>query len=169
MNVLEVCAGVGGWSIGLESAGFKTVAFCEIDKYCQEVLKDNWPDVPVFSDLTNLTKEDLENEGISKIDCIAASLPCQPFSLAGSKKGDEDDRHLWPILFRLVKEIRPAYILLENVANFTNMVFTGTKVDLESEGYSVQPFIIPACGVNAKHRRDRVWIICKRNASHDMR
>lgn len=155
LKVLDLFSGIGGFSLGLERAGMETVAFCEIDTYCQKVLNRHWPDVPVFSDIRKLSRSDFEKS----VDIICGGFPCQPFSLAGRKKGKEDDRDLWPEMFRVIQEYRPTWVIGENVANFTNMAFQRTKINLESEGYQVQPFIIPACGIEARHRRDRVWII----------
>lgn len=155
MNVLDLFSGIGGFSLGLHRAGFKTVAFCEIDEFCQKVLAKNFPNVPIHSDIKTLTKDSF-NE---KIDVITGGFPCQPFSNAGKKKGRNDDRDLWPEMFRVIKEIKPTWVIGENVAGFLSMEFTRTKVNLESIGYTVQPFIIPACAVGAQHRRDRVWII----------
>lgn len=143
--------------MGLHRAGgFETVGFCEVDDFCQKVLAKNFPGVPIYSDIKNLTKETL-NE--SRIDLVCGGFPCQPFSNAGKKKGRNDDRDLWPEMFRVIKETRPTWVIGENVAGFIGMEFTRTKVNLESIGYTVQPFIIPACAVGAQHRRDRVWII----------
>lgn len=136
-------------------AGINTVAFCEIEPFAQKVLKKNFPSVPVFPDICKLKRSDI-NESI---DIITGGFPCQPFSIAGRKKGTEDNRDLWPQMFRVIKEFKPTWVIGENVANFVSMAFQRTKTDLESEGYEVQPCIIPACGVNAPHKRDRVWIV----------
>ena len=155
MKHLDLFSGIGGFSLAAEWAGIKTVAFCEIDAYAQKVLKKNFPSIPIFSDIKKLKRSDIKYE----IDIITGGFPCQPFSVAGRKKGTEDDRDLWPQMFRVIQEFKPTWIIGENVANFTSMAFQRTKTDLESEGYEVQPLIIPACAVNAPHRRDRVWIV----------
>lgn len=157
LKVLDLFSGIGGFSLGLHKAGMETVGFCEIDEFCQKVLNKNFPEVPVFSDIKKITKEEIDELG--RIDIVCGGFPCQPFSNAGKKKGREDDRDLWPEMFRVIKETKPAWVIGENVAGFIGMEFTRTKVNLESIGYSVQPFIIPACAVGAQHRRDRVWII----------
>ena len=141
--------------MGLERAGMKTIAFCEKDKFCQKVLKKHWPDVPVFEDIAKLKGEMIHET----IDLICGGFPCQPFSVAGKRKGKEDVRHLWPEMLRIIQETNPSFVLGENVAGIINLELEQVCIDLESEGYEVQPFIIPACAVNAPHRRDRVWII----------
>ena len=155
MKVLDLFSGIGGFSLGLERAGMQTIAFCENDPFCQKVLQKNWPNIPIHNDIRELDG----NEFRGKIDLICGGFPCQPFSVAGKRKGTEDNRDLWPEMFRIIQQAKPTWIIGENVANFTSMAFRRTKVDLESEGYIVQPFIIPACAVNAPHRRDRLWIV----------
>jgi DNA (cytosine-5)-methyltransferase 1 len=165
LRVLDLFSGIGGFSLGLERAGFETVAFCEIDKFCQRILKKNWSHIPILHNIQNVNYFDgvlSDSDGsfpIGGIDLICGGFPCQPFSVAGRKKGTEDDRDLWPEMFRIIKQVKPSWIIGENVANFTNMAFTRTKIDLESQGYIVQPFIIPACAIGAPHRRDRIWIV----------
>ena len=153
--MLDLFSGIGGFSLAGEWAGYETVGFCEIDAYCQRVLKKNFPGVPVFPDICKLQRSDIDGT----VDVVTGGFPCQPFSVAGRKKGTQDDRDLWPEMFRIIKMFKPTWIVGENVANFISMAFQRTKTDLESEGYEVQPFIIPACGVGARHRRDRVWIV----------
>lgn len=159
MNVLDLFSGIGGFSLGLERAGMDTVAFCEIDEFCRKVLDKNYPFTPIFKDVREINREVLDAAGIGKIDVICGGFPCQPFSNAGKKKGRDDDRDLWPEMFRIINEIKPTWVIGENVTGFLTMEFTRSKINLESIGYSVQPFIIPACAVGAQHRRDRVWII----------
>lgn len=160
MRVLDLFSGIGGFSLGLERAGMETVAFCEYDEKCRKVLKKHWPDVPQYNDVRTLTAEQLKNDGIT-IDLICGGYPCQPFSTAGKRAGEEDDRHLWPEVLRLIQEIRPAWVLCENVAGHISMGLDSVLSELEGEGYQQQVFIIPACAVGAFHRRDRVWIIAR--------
>ena len=157
--MLDLFSGIGGFSLAGEWAGYETVGFCEIDSYCQRVLKKNFPSVPVFPDICKLQRSDIDGA----VDVVTGGFPCQPFSVAGRKKGTQDDRDLWPQMFRIIKEFKPTWVVGENVANFVSMAFQRTKTDLESEGYEVQPFIIPACSVNAPHKRDRVWIMAYAN------
>jgi len=166
MKVLDLFSGIGGFSIGLEKAGFETVAFCEIEDYPRAVLRRHWPDTPIYRDVKQLTGEQLRADGIIP-DVIVGGYPCQPFSLAGVRRGEEDDRHLWPEVRRLVKEIRPTWCIFENVAGHITMGLDQVLSDLEAEDYSARPFVIPACGVDAPHRRDRVWIVA--NTRHQPR
>lgn len=159
LKVLDVCSGIGGFSLGLERAGMETIAFCEIEDYPVKVLNKHWPNVPVFRDIRKLTKELLLNEVSSLPDIIVGGIPCQPFSVAGKQRGSEDDRHLWPEFKRLIQEINPRWAIIENVVGFVNMALDDVLSDLEAEGYEAQSFIIPACGVNAVHKRERVWIV----------
>ena len=164
MKVLDLFSGLGGFSLGLERTGkFKTVAFCDNDKYCNLVLQKHWKGVKIYDDVKKITKEGLKADGIPSPDVITGGFPCQPFSVAGKQKGTSDDRHLWPEMFRIIKAFKPRYVIGENVRGIVNIqegvVFETVCTDLESEGYEVQPFIIPAAGVGAPHRRERVWIV----------
>lgn len=170
LKTLCLFSGGGGLSYGLENSGFfETVAFCEINKYRQKVLFKNNPNKYIFSNIYNLGFKNgsITYRGKSyikgRIGLVCGGAPCQPFSKAGSKKGKEDDRDLWPEMFRIIKEVRPTWVLLENVDDFIDMAFARTKINLESESYSVRPFIIPACAVGAQHRRDRAFIIAYLN------
>lgn len=158
MKVLDLFSGIGGFSLGLERAGMQTVAFCEIDPFCQKVLKKHWPDVPIFEDVRSLDYD-------GRIDVISGGFPCQPFSVAGKQKGAEDDRHLWPAMFSLIQKYRPRWVIGENVAGLINMGLDDVLADLESEAYTARTFVIPACAVNAPHRRDRVWIVANAHGS----
>jgi DNA (cytosine-5)-methyltransferase 1 len=157
MRMIDICAGIGGFSLAGHWAGWETVEFVEKDKFCQKVLAKNFPNTKIHGDLYEYTGR----RGSAEI--IAAGFPCQPFSKAGKRNGEKDDRYLWPEVFRVVREIQPAWVVLENVAGLISMENGGTLervcTDLESEGYAVQPFIVPACAVEAWHRRDRIWII----------
>lgn len=155
MKVLDLFSGIGGFSLGLERAGMETIAFCEIEPFCQQVLKQHWPEVPIFNDIRNLSADELPE----KPELICGGYPCQPFSVAGKQRGQEDDRHLWPEMFRLIKECRPAWVIAENVAGHIRLGLDSVLFDLESAGYRSQPFVIPACGLNAPHKRDRIWIV----------
>lgn len=157
ITVLDLFSGIGGFSLGLESAGpFRTIAFCEREPYCQAVLRKHWPNVPIYDDVRTIN-----TDGLGRIDIIVGGFPCQPWSQAGQRRGAEDDRDLWPEVARLVGELRPKYLIGENVRGFVNqpMGLERSLFDLESLGYSTIPFIIPACAVDAPHRRDRVWIV----------
>lgn len=164
MNVLDLFSGIGGFSLGLEAAGMNTVAFCEYDKQAQKVLRKNWPNTPIFDDVRTLNKDLLDAQGIKDVGLICGGYPCQPFSLAGERRGAEDDRHLWPEMFRLVQELRPTWVIGENVAGHITMGLDQVFSDLERENYTARPFVIPACAVDAPHRRDRVWTIAHANS-----
>ena len=154
MKVLDLFSGIGGFSLGLERAGMETVAFCEIEEYPRSILKKHWPDVPIYNDVRQLKGDEL-----GTIDVICGGFPCQPFSVAGKQKGKEDNRHLWPEMFRLIQECRPRWVIGENVAGFIRMALDDVLLDLEAEGYSTRTFVIPACAVGGIHQRDRVWIV----------
>lgn len=160
MRVLDLFSGIGGFSLGLEQAGMETVAFCEIDPFCQRVLRQHWPHVPIYDDVKILTKEKLDNDGIANINLICGGIPCQPWSCAGQQRGAEDDRHLWPYMRRLIAEIRPAAVLLENVTNFISMGGADAVMhDLEAQGYVCGAVVLPACAIGLPIRRDRIFII----------
>ena len=157
---LDLFSGIGGFSLGLENAGLvKTVAFCDFDKYCQQVLQKNFPGVPVYGDVKELNYDKLKADGINKIDIITGGYPCQPFSVAGRKKGEEDPRHVWPEMFRLIRELKPSWVIGENVGNHVKLGLDSVLSDLESEGYSARTFSISASSIGANHKRERVWIV----------
>ena len=163
LKTLDLFSGIGGFSIGLERAGFKTIAFCEMDKYCQLILKKHWKDIKIYDDVRQITRQQYEQDGCELPEVITGGFPCQPFSVAGRQKGSGDNRYLWPEMFRVIKEFKPRWIIAENVRGIVNIqdgvVFENVCTDLESQGYETQTFIIPAAGVGAPHRRDRVWIV----------
>ena len=167
MRVLDLFSGIGGFSLGLERAGMETVAFCENDAKCRQVLTKHWPAVPQFEDVKELSKEVLDETGITDIGLICGGFPCQGFSIAGQRKGEADDRYLWPEFFRLIQEIRPSWVIGENVAGIINLGLDTVLADLEGKNYSVQTFVIPACALNAPHRRDRVWIVAHTNQNSE--
>ena len=158
MNVLDLFSGIGGFSLGLESTGFfKTIAFVEKDKFCQKVLQKNFPNIPIEDDVRNVKGEKY------RADVVTGGFPCQPFSVAGKRRGTDDDRFLWDETIRIVSETKPKWFIGENVEGIINiqdgMVFRQIHNDLESENYEVQSIIIPASGIGAWHQRKRVWII----------
>ncbi len=171
MKLLDLFSGLGGFSYGLERIGFKTVAFCEMDKYCKLVLQKHWKGAKIYNDVKEITKERLEADGIELPEIITGGFPCQPFSVAGKQKGTSDDRHLWPEMFRIIKEFKPRWVIGENVKGITNiqdgMVFETVCTDLEGEGYEVRAFNIPAAGVGAPHRRERIWIVAHAKRFND--
>tara|TARA_Y100000310_G_C20690483_1_gene821853 strand:- start:573 stop:1271 length:699 start_codon:yes stop_codon:yes gene_type:complete len=147
----------------------ETIAFCEQDKYCQQVLKKHWPEIPIHDDIKELCGEQYRGT----VDLVCGGYPCQPFSQAGKQKGHKDDRHLWPEMYRIIKQCRPAWVVAENVAGHIRMGLDQVLADLENEGYTTRPVVIPACAIDAHHRRDRVWIIAhnaeRSNRPHNAR
>ena len=188
MNHASLFSGIGAAEIAAEWVGWENLFHCEINPFGRKVLEYWYPNSISYEDIT---KTDF-TEWRGKIDVLTAGFPCQPFSVAGSRKGADDDRYLWPQVVRVIRETRPAWVVGENVAGILTMVQPGEEVevgseaslfgegdaertslrqeyvietvcrDLEREGYSVQPFVIPACAVGAPHRRDRVWIVARR-------
>ena len=157
---LSLFSGIGGLDLAAEMAGFRTVGQCEWADYPTKVLEKHWPDVPRWRDIRTLTGESFhEKTGLRTVDVISGGFPCQPFSVAGKRRGKEDDRYLWPEMLRVISELRPAWVVGENVAGIVNMALDQVYADLENEGYAVQSLIIPACAVDAPHRRDRVCIV----------
>lgn len=161
---LSLFSGIGGLDLAAEMAGFRTVGQCEWADYPTKVLEKHWPDVPRWRDIRTLTGDDFyEQTGLRTVNVISGGFPCQPFSVAGKRRGKADDRYLWPEMFRVISEIRPAWVVGENVAGIINMALDQAYDDLENEGYSVQAFVIPACSVDAPHRRDRCAIVAYRD------
>ncbi len=164
LSHLDLFSGIGGFSLGLESAGLvKTVAFCDYEKFCQKVLKKHWPHVPIYGDVKELTHERLKADGINSIDIITGGYPCQPFSVAGSQKGEQDPRHVWPEMFRLIQELRPAFVIGENVSGHIKLGLDTVLENLESEGYNARTFSISAASIGANHKRERVWTLAYSN------
>ena len=155
MKVLDLFSGIGGFSLGLEWAGMETIAMCEKDKFCRQVLAKHWPDITIHEDIRDLDGKDYKGS----IDVVCGGFPCQPFSVAGKQLGKADDRHLWPEMLRVIKESAPTWVIGENVSGFVRMALDDVCSDLEGEGYRVQSFVIPACAVEAHHRRDRCWVV----------
>ena len=163
---LDLFSGIGGFSLGLESAGLvQTVAFCDFDKYCQQILKKNFPDVHIYGDVKELNYDKLKTDGIDTIDIITGGYPCQPFSVAGSQKGEQDSRHVWPEMFRLIQELRPTWVIGENVGGHIKLGLDTVLENLESEDYSARTFSISASSVGANHKRERVWVVANSRRS----
>jgi DNA (cytosine-5)-methyltransferase 1 len=156
-------SGIGGFDLASEWMGWDNVFHCEINPFGQKLLKQYWPNSITYADIT---KTDFTIHR-GDIDILTGGFPCQPYSMAGKRKGKEDDRHLWPEMLRAIREIQPTFIVGENVFGLVNwnggMVFNEVQADLEAEGYEVTPFILPACAVGAPHRRERIWFVAYSN------
>lgn len=161
MKQIELFAGIGGFGLAGHWAGILTVCQVEIDSFCQKVLQKNFPNAERHGDIHTFNGEIYAGQ----IDIISGGFPCQPYSTAGKRLGKNDARHLWPEMLRVIREVRPRWVVGENVGGIISwsdgLVFEEVCADLENEGYEVQPFVLPACGVNAPHRRDRVWFVAK--------
>ena len=158
LKLLDLFSGIGGFSLGLESTGgFETIAFVEKDDFCQKVLKKHWPNTTIEGDIRNVKGDKYE------ADIITGGFPCQPFSVAGKRKGTDDDRYLWDETIRVVRECKPRWFIGENVEGLINinngLVLRQVQTDLEKEGFEVQCLVIPASGIGAWHQRKRIWIL----------
>lgn len=154
MRYGSLFAGIGGFDLGFDLAGMECAWQVEIDEYCRGILKRRWPDVRRYVDVREVGRHNLE-----PVDVICGGFPCQPHSVAGERRGAEDDRNLWPEFIRIVREMEPRYVVAENVPGIITTYLDTVLSDLEDAGYAVWPFIIPACAVNAPHRRERVFIV----------
>jgi DNA (cytosine-5)-methyltransferase 1 len=169
MKHLDLFSGIGGFALAARWMGWQTVQFVEIDSFCQKVLNKNFPNVPIHGDIKTFDGTELRGT----VDILTGGFPCQPFSGAGKRKGKEDDRHLWPEMLRVIAEVQPTYIVGENVYGLVNwsdgVVFDEVQTSLETAGFEVTSCVLPACGLNAPHRRDRVWIIAYREDEGSIR
>lgn len=155
MKHLDLFSGIGGFALAARWMGWETIQFCEIDNFCQKVLKKHWPNVPIHGDIKTFNGESLRGT----VDILTGGFPCQPFSSAGKQRGAEDDRFLWYEMFRVAKELEVPIIVGENVTGIINLALDEILASLENEAYETETFIIPACGLGAPHKRDRVWIV----------
>jgi len=168
MNHGSLFSGIGGFDLAAEWMGWKNLFNCEWEEFPRKVLKHHFPNAEQYGDIREFNASNYAG----RIDILSGGFPCQPYSVAGKRLGKEDERHLWPEMLRVIRECSPRWVVGENVRGLVNwsggLVFEEVCVDLEACGYSVQPFILPAAGVNAPHRRDRVWIVAK-NSDRDGR
>ena len=162
-------SGIGGFDLASEWMGWENIFHCEWNEFGQKVLKYYWPKAISYNDIT---KTDFSVHR-GTIDILTGGFPCQPYSMAGKRKGKEDERHLWPEMLRAIREIQPTWVVGENVFGLVNwnggLVFHEVQADLEAEGYEVQPYVLPAASVNAPHRRDRVWFVAYSKSCADSR
>jgi len=156
-------SGIGGFDLASEWMGWDNRFHCEWNEFGQKMLNYYWPKAECYGDIT---KTDF-TIWRGRIDILTGGFPCQPYSVAGKRKGKEDERHLWPEMLRAIREIQPRWVVGENVPGLINwdggLVFEEVQADLEAQGYEVIPFVLPAAGVNAPHRRDRVWFVAYAN------
>jgi len=151
---LDLFSGIGGFALAAGWAGFETIGFCDNEPYAQAVLKKHWPNVPIHGDIKTL-----DGTAYRGVTLLTGGFPCQPYSSSGKQRGKDDDRHLWPEMLRVIQQAKPSWVIGENVVGIINMELEQVCIDLEACGYEVEPIIIPACGVDTPHRRNRVWII----------
>ena len=157
---LSLFSGIGGLDLAAEWAGIKTIGQCEWAEYPAKVLERHWPEVPRWKDISTLTGESFyERTGRGTVDIISGGFPCQPFSVAGKQRGKEDDRYLWPEMVRVIKELRPTWVVGENVTGIIKLALPDILFELETCGYRTRVFHIPASGVGARHHRYRVAIV----------
>lgn len=166
MQIIDTFSGIGGFSLAGSWMGWRTIQFCEIDPWCHKVLKKHWPNVPIHTDINTLTSEIIKQSPLydaNEQTVVTGGVPCQPASTAGKRRGESDERWLWPQTIEFIGEFKPTFAVLENVAGLVSMENGKTLdrilSDLEDEGYTTEQVIIPACAVGAWHRRDRIWII----------
>ena len=156
-------SGIGGFDLAAEWMGWENKFHCEWNEFGQKVLKHYWPEAESFHDITKTDFTKYANT----IDILTGGFPCQPYSLAGKRKGKDDDRHLWPEMLRCIGEVKPRWVIGENVFGLVNwnggLVFHEVQSDLEAQGYQVWPYVLPAASVGAPHRRDRVWFVAHNN------
>ena len=166
MRHVDLCSGIGGFALGFEWAGLsRPVMFCDIEPWSRKILAKHWPDVPIEEDVKVLANEPEKIPAGGRDTILTAGYPCQPFSHAGMRKGEEDDRHIWPYIREIVAQKRPAWCVFENVYGHVSMGLDTVLSNLEADGFASRCFIVPACGVDAPHRRDRVWIIAHANSN----
>ena len=167
LRVLDLFSGIGGFSLGLErTGGFETVAFCEIEPFPRRVLAKHWPGVPIYEDVRELTADTLARDGIG-VDVICGGFPCQDISLAGRRQGLDGERSgLWFEYARIIGELRPEFVIVENTPGLLSLGMGDVLGDLAALGYDAEWHCIPACYVGADHIRDRVWIIANHDARH---
>lgn len=158
MKHLDLFSGIGGFALAAQWNGLETIALCEINEYCQRVLQRHWPGVPIIGDIREHDWEQWRRTS-GDVFLLTGGFPCQPFSIAGKRRGSGDDRHLWPAMRDVIRDVRPTWCLCENVPGIINMELDAVLADLACLGYAAQPLVVPACAVEADHERGRVWIV----------
>lgn len=163
--MLDLFSGVGGFSLGFEKAGMRTVAFCEYEKSCQDVLKKLWPDVPIFDDVRSLDAEQFRGS----VDIVCGGYPCQPFSLAGKRAGKDDPRNLWPHMLRIIRSVRPRWVVAENVHGHISLGFDEVSASLENEGFTIWTSDIFSSAADLPTMERHLWIVAKANGERSQR
>jgi DNA (cytosine-5)-methyltransferase 1 len=159
--MLSLYSGIGGVDLAAHWAGIETAAMCDSDPFCRSVLRRHWPGVPIFESDEAVTGAALRSLGIDRVDIVAGGAPCQPFSVAGKRQGQGDDRHRWPQMARVVSEVRPAWVVFENVPHIANLALDLVLDDLDHLGYTSRAFEVPACAVGAPHQRIRLFVVSR--------
>lgn len=161
LRMLSLCAGIGGFDLAAEwTGGIEAVGQVEIDPFCQAVLAKHWPHVKRLGDIN-----EVRGDEFGTIDLVVGGIPCQPFSSAGKRRGKEDHRHLWPQAFAIITTAKPSWVVIENVDDFTYMALDDVSANLESAGYAVQAYVLPACAVGAPHVRERCFVVAHSSGS----
>ena len=163
---VSLCSGIGGFSLGFEWAKFaEPVMFCDFDEWCRKVLKKNWNDIPIYNDVKEIANDPRRfisnkiNKGEKWV--LTSGYPCQPFSVSGNRRGEEDPRHIFPYIHRIIEQTRPTYCVFENVYGHVSMGLDEVLFEMERINYHTRQFVVSASSVGARHKRDRLWIICK--------
>ena len=163
---VSLCSGIGGFSLGFEWAKFaEPIMFCDFDEWCRKVLKKNWKDIPTYNDVKEIANDPRRfisskiNKGEKWV--LTSGYPCQPFSVSGNRRGEEDPRHIFPYIHRIVEQTRPTYCVFENVYGHVSMGLDEVLFEMERINYHTRQFVVSASSVGARHKRDRLWIICK--------
>ncbi len=148
---VDLCSGIGGFSLGFQWANLsKTIMFCDTEEWCRKILNQNFPNIPIATDVKELAHD--AERLVPDHDILTAGYPCQPFSVAGKRQAEKDDRHIWPYIFRIIASKRSPWVVLENVYGHVALGLDKVLADLESEGYTTRTFVVPACGVSCSRR-----------------
>ena len=165
LNHLDLCSGIGGFALGFEWAKLsRPIAFCDTDKFCQKVLAKNFKNIPIYNDVKEIANEPTRFIQ-EKVDILTSGYPCQPFSQSGKRKGLEDERHIFPYLFRIIEQVRPTYCVFENVYGHISLGLDEVLFQMESIDYQTTTLVFPSSSIGAWHKRDRVWIVAVSNTN----
>ena len=159
---VDLCSGIGGFALGLDEGAklSKPILFCDTEQWCHKVLKKNFPSIPIFNDVKEIAN-DPKRFIPKKPDILTSGYPCQPFSVAGNRRGQEDPRHIFPYIFRIVEQTRPSYVIYENVYGHLSLGLDEVLFKMESIDYCTRTFVFPSSSIGAWHKRDRLWIVCR--------